>query len=48
MLDEAVALHHGEAGEPIDDEDEFLRYIGINPEGVPEEPNEKPEPLMES
>lgn len=46
MLDEAVALHHGEAGEPIGDEDEFLREIGIDPEEIPEEPKEKPEFLQ--
>lgn len=33
-LDEAVALHEGEAGEPIEDEDAFLREIGIDPEEV--------------
>lgn len=33
-LDEAVALHTGEAGEPIEDEEEFLREIGIDPEEV--------------
>ena len=31
-LDEAVALHKGEAGEPIEDEDAFLRDLGIDPE----------------
>jgi len=31
-LDEAVALHTGEAGEPIEDEEAFLREIGIDPE----------------
>ncbi|ARS89941.1 type II toxin-antitoxin system HicB family antitoxin [Natrarchaeobaculum aegyptiacum] len=33
-LDEAVALHTGEAGEPIEDEEEFLREIGIDPDEV--------------
>ncbi|RQG89339.1 type II toxin-antitoxin system HicB family antitoxin [Natrarchaeobius chitinivorans] len=33
-LDEVVALHTGEAGEPIEDEEEFLREIGIDPEDV--------------
>lgn len=32
MLDEAVALHKGEIGEPVEDEDEFLRDLGINPD----------------
>ncbi|WP_248897571.1 type II toxin-antitoxin system HicB family antitoxin [Haloplanus halobius] len=35
MLDEAVALHKGEAGEPVTDED--LRELGIDPENVPDE-----------
>lgn len=30
MLDEAVALHKGEIGEPVEDEDEFLRDLGID------------------
>lgn len=33
-LDEAVALHTGEEGEPIEDEDAFLHEIGIDPEEV--------------
>jgi predicted RNase H-like HicB family nuclease len=33
-LDEAVALHTGEAGEPIEDEEAFLRDLGIDPEEV--------------
>jgi predicted RNase H-like HicB family nuclease len=33
-LDEAVALHNGKIGEPIKDEDAFLREIGIDPEEV--------------
>jgi predicted RNase H-like HicB family nuclease len=36
MLDEAVALHTGEAGEPVTDED--LREWGIDPDEVPDEP----------
>lgn len=36
MLDEAVALHAGEAGEPLTDED--LRELGIDPDDVPDEP----------
>lgn len=38
MLDEAIALHRGEIGEPVTDED--LRDLGIDPESVPEEPQE--------
>jgi predicted RNase H-like HicB family nuclease len=34
-LDEAVALHRGE-GEPIEDEEAFLRDVGIDPEKVEE------------
>lgn len=36
MLDEVLALHGGEAGEPLTDED--LRDLGIDPEDVPDEP----------
>ena len=32
-LADALTLHEG-GGEPIDDEDEFLRGIGIDPENV--------------
>jgi predicted RNase H-like HicB family nuclease len=39
-LDEAVALHEGEIGEPVTDED--LREWGIDPDEVPDEP-ETPE-----
>jgi len=35
MLDEAVALHTGEAGEPVTDED--LEELGLDPEEVPDE-----------
>lgn len=42
MLAEALALHEGE-GEPIEDEDEFLREIGIDPDDVPDEPKELPD-----
>jgi predicted RNase H-like HicB family nuclease len=35
-LDEAVALHEGEIGEPVTDED--LREWGIDPDEVPDEP----------
>lgn len=40
MLDEALALHRGDAGEPVTDED--LRELGIDPDSVPDEP-EKPD-----
>lgn len=35
MLDEAVALHTGEAGEPVTDED--LEELGLDPESVSNE-----------
>jgi predicted RNase H-like HicB family nuclease len=41
-LDEAVELHETGGG-PIEDEDAFLEEIGIDPEEVPDEPNEQPE-----
>lgn len=41
-LDEAVALHTGEAGEPVTDED--LREFGLDPADVdPDDANELPE-----
>jgi predicted RNase H-like HicB family nuclease len=43
MLDEAVALHTGAAGEPIDDDEAALRELGIDPEAIPDEPNDLPE-----
>lgn len=43
MLDEAVALHTGAAGEPIEDEEAFLREIGIDPDEIPDEPEELPD-----
>jgi predicted RNase H-like HicB family nuclease len=49
MLDEAVALHKGEIGEPIEtqeEEREVLRDLGINPDEVDaarEENDELPE-----
>ena len=33
-LDDAVALHTGESGEPIKDEEAFLREIDIDPEEI--------------
>lgn len=33
-LDEAVALHRGEIGEQVEDQDEALRRLGIDPDGV--------------
>ena len=39
-LDEAVALHEGEIGEPVADEAELLRKLGIDPdEGEKELPD---------
>ncbi|MYL17537.1 type II toxin-antitoxin system HicB family antitoxin [Halorubrum terrestre] len=35
MLDEAVALHTGEAGEPVTDDD--FEELGLNPDEVPDE-----------
>lgn len=35
-LDEAVALHNGEIGEPVTDDD--LRELGLDPDAVPDEP----------
>ena len=37
-LDEAVALHTGDIGEPVTDAE--LRELGIDPESIPEEPKE--------
>jgi len=39
MLDEAVGLHKGEIGEPIEDEEAFMEELGIDPEEV--EPTEE-------
>ncbi len=41
-LDEAVALHRGEIGEPVTDAD--LRDLGIDPDTVPAEPQEPDAP----
>ena len=38
MLDEAVGLHKGKIGEPIDDEEAFMEKIGIDSDEV--EPTE--------
>ncbi|GAB6861738.1 type II toxin-antitoxin system HicB family antitoxin [Haloplanus litoreus] len=50
MLDEAVALHTGEIGESVTDED--LRELGIGPEFVPEfvpdEPQDPDAPWFDS
>ncbi|WP_276258642.1 type II toxin-antitoxin system HicB family antitoxin [Haloglomus litoreum] len=40
-LDEAVALHEG-GGDPIEDEEAFLREVGIDPDDV-EETKDLPE-----
>jgi len=45
-LDEAVALHEGDAGEPIEDEEEFLKELGIDLDDVPDEPRELPDFLQ--
>lgn len=42
-LDEAVALHTGAAGDPIEDEDAFLESIGIDPGEIPDDPEPLPE-----
>ena len=41
-LDEAVALHAGEIGEPVTDAD--LRDLGLDPDEVPDEPREPDAP----
>lgn len=41
-LDEAVALHTGEIGEPVTDAD--LRDLGLDPGAVPDEPTEPDAP----
>jgi predicted RNase H-like HicB family nuclease len=41
-LDEAVALHSGEVGEPVTDA--ALRDLGIDPASVPDEPQEPDAP----
>jgi predicted RNase H-like HicB family nuclease len=41
-LDEAVALHTDEIGEPVTDAD--LRDLGIDPDTVPDEPREPDAP----
>lgn len=46
MLDDAVALHMGETGEPIADEDSFLREIGIDPDEISDEPEPLPDFLQ--
>ncbi|AXG07915.1 type II toxin-antitoxin system HicB family antitoxin [Haloplanus rubicundus] len=46
MLDEAVALHKGEAGDPMTDEN--LRELGIDPDSVPDEPREPDAPWFDS
>jgi len=46
MLDEAVALHKDEAGEPVTDED--LRELGIDPDSVSDEPQEPDAPWFDS
>jgi predicted RNase H-like HicB family nuclease len=45
MLDEAVALHSGDAGRPVTDED--LRELGIDPRSVSEELGEPNAPWFD-
>lgn len=45
MLDEGLALHRDEAGEPVTDED--LRELDIDPGSVPEEPEEPDAPWLD-
>ena len=44
MLAEALELYEG-GGEPIEDEDEFLREVGIAPESIDED--QTPPPWLE-
>jgi predicted RNase H-like HicB family nuclease len=44
-LDEAVALHRGDIGEPVSDDD--LLELGIDPETIPDEPQEPDAPWFE-
>jgi predicted RNase H-like HicB family nuclease len=46
MLDEAVALHKGEVGEPVSDED--LRELGIDPESISDTPRKPDAPWFDS
>jgi predicted RNase H-like HicB family nuclease len=41
-LDEAVALHEGEIGDPVTEAD--LRDLGLDPDSVPDEPREPDAP----
>jgi predicted RNase H-like HicB family nuclease len=45
MLDEAVALHTGEAGDPVTDED--LEEWGLDPDEVPDEVGEPTAPWFD-
>lgn len=45
-LDEAVALHRGEIGEPVTDED--LEEWGLDPEGAPDELEPSDAPWFDS
>ena len=45
MLDEAVALHTGEAGEPVTDDD--LEELGLDPDEVPNEVGEPDTPWFD-
>ena len=43
MLAEALALHHGEAGEPIEDETAVVEDLGIDPDEISDEPEPLPD-----
>lgn len=45
QLAEVLTLHEG-GGEPIEDEDAFLREIGIDPDDLPDEPKDLPDWLQ--
>jgi predicted RNase H-like HicB family nuclease len=45
-LDEAVALHRGEIGKPIEDEEGFLEDLGIDPDEVTGENEEDLPPFL--
>ncbi|WP_415379338.1 type II toxin-antitoxin system HicB family antitoxin [Halosimplex sp. TS25] len=46
MLDEAVALHEGEAGRPVTDAD--LEELGIDPDSVPGDPGQPDAPWFDA
>ena len=46
MLDEAIALHHGDAGEPVTEDD--LRELGVDPDAVSDDPGVPDAPWFEN